>query len=168
MNVGTTIIKSRRSVRNFKETRVPDEVVRDALECARQAPTAMNLQPWLVGVITDRDTLLKIADLTDHGKFIAKAPVCFAVFGERGPKYYLEDCAAFTMQLALGLWSYGVGSCWVAGDKKPYGDAVRTLLAVPESHMLVSLLPAGYPAEIAAPSKKELAKISFTNRYAVE
>jgi len=166
MNVGTTIIKSRRSVRNFKETRVPDEVVRDALECARQAPTAMNLQPWLVGVITDRETLQKIADLADHEKFIGTAPVCFAVFGERGQKYYLEDCSAFTMQLALGLWSYGVGSCWVAGDKKPYADVVRTLLQVPATHTLVSLLPAGYPAEMATPAKKDLGQISFTNRYA--
>ncbi|MDD1657481.1 MAG: nitroreductase family protein [Methanomicrobiales archaeon] len=168
MNVGTTIIKSRRSVRNFKETRVPDDVVRDALECARQAPTAMNLQPWLVGIITERDTLQKIADLTDQGKFIAKAPILFAIFGERGQKYYLEDCSAFTMQLVLGLWSYGVGSCWVAGEKKPYCDAVRNLLQVPATHTLVSLLPAGYPAEMAAPLKKELARFTFTNRYAPE
>jgi nitroreductase len=166
MNLGTTIIKGRRSVRNFKETRVPDDVIRDALECARQAPTAMNLQPWLVGTITDRDTLQKIADLTDHGKFIAKAPVCFTIFGERNQKYYLEDCSALTMQLALGLWSYGVGSCWVAGDKKPYGEAVRSLLQVPATHTLASLLPAGYPAEMTIPPKKELARITFTNRYA--
>jgi nitroreductase len=166
MNVGTTIIKSRRSVRDLRETRVPDEVIRDALECGRQAPTAMNLQPWLVGVITDRELLQKIADLTDHGKFIAKAPVCFAVFGERGQKYYLEDCAAFTMQLVLGLWSYGVGSCWVAGEKKHYADAVRTLLQVPATHTLVSLLPAGYPSEMKTPEKKDLGQISFTNRKA--
>jgi nitroreductase len=165
MNVGTTIIKSRRSVRKFRDTRVPDDVVREALECARQAPTAMNLQPWLVGIITDRETLQKIADLTDNGKFIAEAPLCFAIFGERGQKYYLEDCSAFTIQLALGLWSFGVGSCWVAGEKKPYVEAVRTLLQVPATHTLVSLLPAGFPAEMTIPPKKELARISFTNRY---
>jgi len=63
----------------------------------------MNLQPWLFGVVRDRALLGKIADQTDHGKFIAGAAVCFAVFGERTAKYYLEDCCAATENLILGL-----------------------------------------------------------------
>jgi nitroreductase len=165
MNVGTTIIKGRRSVRSFRDAEIPEEAIRDALECARQAPTAMNGQPWLIGVIREKETLARIAGLTDHGKFIAGARACFAVFGEKKQKYYLEDCSCATMNLILGLWSYGIGTCWVAGDKKPYAGAVRELLQVPASYTLVSLVAAGFPADVAAPPKKDLSAITFSERF---
>ncbi len=165
MNLGTTIIKGRRSIRKFRDTAIPEETIRDALECARQAPTAMNGQPWLIGVVKERETLAGIADLTDNGKFIRDARACFAVFGEKKAKYYLEDCSCATMNLILGLWAYGIGSCWVAGDKKPYAGAVRELLGVPDAYTLVSLVPAGYPADVAVPQKKELAAVTFSERF---
>ena len=165
MNVGTTIIKSRHSVRKYKPDPVDEITIRDVLECARHAPTAMNLQPWLFGVVRDRDLLKKIADLTDHGKFIADAAICIAVFGEKKAKYYLEDCCAATETLILGLQSYGVGSCWVAGEKKEYAEAVRKLLDVPGNYTLVSLVPAGFPAEIAIQKKKNLDDITFSDKY---
>lgn len=165
MNVGTTIIKCRHSVRKFKPAPVEENVIRDALECARAAPTAMNLQPWLFGVVKERSLLSKIADLTDHGRFISEAAVCFAVFGERRAKYYLEDCCAATENLILALQSYGVGSCWVAGEKKAYAEQVRNLLGVPETYTLVSLVPAGYPADISLQKKKDPDEITFTDTY---
>lgn len=168
MNVGITIIKSRHSVRKYKPDPVEEKVIRDVLECARHAPTAMNLQPWLFGVIRERDLLKKIADLTDHGKFIADAVICLAVFGEKKAKYYLEDCCAATGTLILGLQSYGIGSCWVAGEKKDYAEAVRKLLEVPEGYTLVSLVPAGYPAEIAIQKKKDVDTIAFYGTYKEE
>ncbi|HVP25645.1 MAG TPA: nitroreductase family protein [Methanomicrobiales archaeon] len=165
MNLGTTIIKGRRSVRSFRDAEIPEEAIREALECARQAPTAANVQPWLIGVVKEKETLAKIAGLTDHGKFIADAKACFAVFGEKKAKYYLEDCSCATMNLILGLWAYGVGTCWVAGDKKPYAGAVRELLGVPDTYTLVSLIPAGFPADMAIPPKKEISAISFSERF---
>ena len=168
MNVVTTVIKSRHSVRKFKPDPVSDLVVADALECASRAPTAMNLQPWLFGVIRNRDTLRKLADLTDHGKFIAGCQLCFAVFGEKKQTYYLEDCCAATENLILALQAYGVSSCWVAGEKKPYGEAIRKLLKVPEGYTLVSLVPAGNPADITITEKKLVQKISFADEYKTE
>ncbi len=165
MNVGTTIIKSRHSVRKYKPAPIDELVIRDALECAHQAPTATNLQPWLFGTVANRDMLRAIAKLTDKGQFIADAQVCFAVFGERSAKYYLEDCCAATENLILALQSHGVGSCWVTGEKKQYIEDVRKLLNVPEQYTLVSLIPAGYPADIEIVEKKPLSKVSFRERY---
>lgn len=168
MNVVTTVIKSRHSVRKFKPEPVDEVVIADAIECARHAPTAMNLQPWLFGVIRDRPTLAKIAGLTDNGKFIADAAVCFAVFGEKKAQYYLEDCCAATENLILALQAYGIGTCWVAGEKKGYADAVRTLLDVPDTFALVSLVPAGLPADFPILQKKELKNVLFRERYKKE
>jgi nitroreductase len=168
MNVGTTIIKCRHSVRKYKDTPVEECVIRDALECARLAPTAVNVQPWLFGTITEKGLLKQIAALADNGKFIADAPVCFAVFGEKSAKYYLEDCCAATENLILALQSYGVGACWVAGAKKDYAEPVRKLLNVPENFTLVSLVPAGIPSDIVLAPKKSIQEITFCDVYGKE
>jgi nitroreductase len=168
MNVVTTVIKSRHSVRKFKPDQVDERVIADAIECARHAPTAMNLQPWLFGIIRDKSILKKIADLTDHGKFIADAALCFAVFGEKKAKYYLEDCCAATENLIIALQGHGVGTCWVAGDKKGYAEPVRNLLGIPDKYTLVSLVPAGLPADITIVQKKDLKKTVFREQFTVE
>jgi nitroreductase len=165
MNVVTTVIKARHSVRKYKTGPVDENAVKDAIECARHAPTAMNLQPWLFGVIQDKKVLKTIAQLTDHGTFIADAPLCFAVFGEKKAKYYLEDCCAATENLIIALQAHGIGSCWVAGDKKAYAEAVRKLLNVPDEYTLVSLVPAGIPADISIMKKKELKFIVFKESF---
>jgi nitroreductase len=165
MNVVTMVIKCRHSVRKFKTDAVDEMVIRDAIDCAALAPTARNTQPWLFGVIKDKQTLAKIAGLAENGKFIADCAVCFAIFGEKKETYYLEDCCAATENLIIALQAYGVSSCWVAGDKKPYAEAVRTLLKAPEKYTLVSLVAAGAPAEITMASKKDQKKILFFETF---
>ncbi len=165
MNVGTMTIKSRRSVRKYKPTKIAPYVIQDVLDCGRLAPTAKNLQPWLFGAVTDRDLLRQIAELTDNAPFIADATVCFTIFGRPDETYYLEDCAAATMSMIIALQNLGLGSCWVAGDKKPYAGAIRDLLRVPSEYSLVSLIPAGAAAEIENPPKKRLEEVSFLDRY---
>jgi nitroreductase len=165
MNIVTTVIKSRHSVRKFRPESVSDLVIKDVLECAAKAPTSKNLQPWLFGVVKDKEVLAKIASVVDHGKFIGECPLCFAVFGEKKETYYLEDCCAATENLILALQAHGVSSCWVAGEKKKYGEEIRTLLGVPGSYTLVSLIAAGMPAEISITQKKELGKIVFHDCY---
>ena len=53
----------RRSVRNFKDTPVPDALIRRVLEAGRFAPSAGNCQPWRFFVITNRD-LIRAMDET--------------------------------------------------------------------------------------------------------
>jgi nitroreductase len=165
MNVVTTVIKSRHSVRKFKPDPVDEHAVRDAIECARHAPTAMNLQPWLFGIVRDKKMLEAIAALTDNGKFIAQAPLCIAVFGEKKAKYYLEDCCAATENLIIALQAQGIGSCWVAGDKKAYAEPVRKLLNVPDEYTIVSLVPAGLPADIVIVQKKDPKFVMFKESF---
>jgi nitroreductase len=158
----TDTIKSRRSIRKYQAKPVPADVIEDILDSGRLAPTAMNLQPWILGAVTDKAALKKLADLADHGRFIADCAVCFTVFCDKGQKYYLEDGSAATMSIILSAWAHGVGTCWVAGDKKQYCEPVRQLLGVPEKYGLVALIPAGYPAESPeAKNKKQLGVISF-------
>jgi nitroreductase len=159
------VIKARRSTRKYKDRPIPAEVLDDILDCARLAPTAINIQPWLIGCVTDKTLLERLANLADHGRFIRDSAACFAVFCEKDQKYYLEDGCAATMNIILAAAAKGIGTCWVAGDKKAYVEPVRRLLNVPDRYTLVSLIAAGYPDEAPKKEKKNLDQVSFLNTY---
>lgn len=138
------IIKARRSVRLYQDKPIAKALLQEIVDAARFAPTARNVQPWEFIVVTKPDTLKKIADLAENGRFIAQARACIAVYCS-DTKYYLEDGSAATQNILLAATELGIGSCWVAGDKKPYCNQVGNLLNVPETFKLVSLIALGYP-----------------------
>lgn len=47
-------IKSRKSVRQFNDTPIEEEIIREILETAKWAPSGGNLQPWKVHVLTGK------------------------------------------------------------------------------------------------------------------
>ncbi len=164
MNELTEVIKRRRSVRKFEPKPISEEIIRDILDCARLAPTANNLQPWLFGAVTDPSIRREIAELTEYGKFIKDCAVCFAVFADSTKKYFLEDGCAATENILLACTAHGIGSCWVAGHKKDYAESVRQLLNVSEPYTLIALIAAGYSGGTPSPKKKSLDDVAFFNR----
>lgn len=152
------MLRTRRSVRAYKPEPVRKEDIETIIDCARLAATAINKQLWDFVVVTDVSMRKKIADATDHGPFIADAPVCIVVLC-RDEKYYLEDGCAATQNILLAARALGLGSCWVAGDKKPYADEVAKMVGAPEGRKLVSLVPLGYPAEENAPGKRTVDEV---------
>jgi len=141
---GLDLFRKRRSVRVFLEKPVAKSVLEDIVDAARLAPTARNVQPWEFIVVTGKGLLKDIAAITDHGKFIANAAACILVFCA-DTKYYLEDGCAATENMLLAAAASGLGSCWVAGDKKDYSGRINSLLSVPGSFKLVSMVAVGYP-----------------------
>lgn len=151
-------LKTRRSVRSYKPGSIERSVIEDIVDCGRLAATAVNIQPWVFVAVTDPYKLSQIAGITDHGKFIGNASCCIAVFCEK-VKYYLEDGSAATQNILLAARAHGLGSCWVAGDKKPYCGEIAQLLEVPEQYTLVSLIALGYAESVPNPSKKRLGEV---------
>ena len=45
-------IRTRKSIRRFRPDPVPKEVLRDIIDIARRAPSAMNTQPWEITVVS--------------------------------------------------------------------------------------------------------------------
>lgn len=136
-------ISQRHSTRAYSDRRVPKETLEKIIDAGHLAATACNEQPWEFVVVTGAETRRKIADLTDYGKFIAQAPACVAVFCKDG-KYFLEDGAAASENVLVEAAALGVQSCWVAGDKKPYAEALAKLLNAPVGCRLISLIALGY------------------------
>jgi len=158
------VLKTRRSVRAFTPQSVPREVIEDLVDCARLAASANNVQPWEFVVVADAALRRRIAETTDHGKFITDAPVCVVVLC-RETKYYLEDGSAATQNMLLAARAHGLGSCWVAGDKKPYAPEICRLIGAPEGYRLISMVALGYPAEHPEKSKRPLADVLHWEEY---
>jgi nitroreductase len=62
--------------------------------------------------------------------------------------------------------SLGIGSCWVAGDKKPYCAKMLELLTAPPGMRLVSIIALGYPAKAEGPiQKRPLKEVLHWERF---
>jgi len=158
------VLKTRRSVRAYRTEPVPRRIIEDIIDCGRLAATAVNIQPWEFVVVTEPAMLRNIADITDYGKFIAEAPACVLVLCVE-TKYYLEDASAATENILLAARAHGLGSCWVAGDKKDYAPDICRLVGAPRGYNLVSLIPIGHPAETPEPTKRPLAEVLHWEKY---
>ncbi|NQT21563.1 MAG: nitroreductase family protein [Planctomycetes bacterium] len=146
-------IAQRRSVRNYSPEPVPVELIEKTVDAARRAPTARNVQPWEFVVITDPQVRARLAEICEYGRFIAESPVCIATFCH-DTKYYLEDGCAAIENMLVAATALGLGTCWVAGDKKEYAGTIAQELGVPNSHRLIGLVAMGYAANSAGPTKK--------------
>ncbi len=152
-------LKTRRSVRAYDTGKpVPREMLEQLVDCGRLAASARNTQPWEFVVVMDAARRAEIAAMANHGKFIADAAACVAVFCRDGD-YYLEDGCAATQNILVAARALGLGTCWVAGDKKDYAPAVARLLGAPDGVKLVSLVAVGWPATVPAPAKRPLGEV---------
>ncbi len=139
-------IRLRRSVRSYEDRPVPREAIDRILEAARQAPSASNVMPWRLVVVTDLAVRTAIAESGVYGKFLTNTPVVIVGCGDAAtaPKWYAVDTAIALEHVSLAAVAEGLGSCWIGSfDEK----VVKDLLAVPESHRVVSLIALGYPAK---------------------
>ena len=157
-------LKTRRSVRAYTGDPVDRAVIEDIIDCGRLAATAINIQPWEFVVVTDRQMLRAIADTADYGKFIPQAGVCIVVLCKE-TKYYLEDGCNASQNMLLAARAHGLGSCWVAGDKKPYADRIRRMVGAPDGLKLISLLAIGHAAEPPVKEKRPLSDVLHWERF---
>ncbi len=153
------LIQRRYSVRAYKPTPVPDEVLQRVLEAARLAPTAANRQPFgLVVLHTEgrREELSRV-----YGRaWLADAPIVIAVCGipaeawtRRDGKNFVDVDAAIVMDhLILAAANEGLGTCWI-GAFDP--AAARQVFGLPEGVEPIVLTPLGYPADEWQPKKRK-------------
>jgi len=151
-------ITTRRSVRKYKPDPVSRDILTQIVDAGRLAPTAHNDQAWEFVVVTDAERRRQIAELSDYGKFIAEAPACVVVLS-KATRYYLEDGSAATTNIMVAARALGLGSCWVAGDKKQYAPKIVALVGAPEEYKLVSLIAVGYPETIPSPKKRPVDEV---------
>ncbi len=154
------MLYTRRSVRAFSNKPVTDDTLQKIVKAGLLAATARNLQPVRIVIVKDAELKKKLASRTDYGKFIKNSPVCLAVLSE-DTKYYLEDGSACAQNILLAARYFGIGTCWVAGDKKGYASDIVSLLGMPAAYKLVCLIAVGYPKNGKAFTEKKIKRVAW-------
>lgn len=73
------VIRSRRSVRNFKSDPIPDQVINDIIDAGRLSPSPGNSQNWYFGVIKDKFQREQLSFAAGEQMWISSAPVIIAI-----------------------------------------------------------------------------------------
>lgn len=168
------VIKTRRSIRNYLEKDISQDVLERVLNAAKVAPSGNNCQPWSFVVVRDMGRKKRIAEASYGQGFIAEAPVVVACCARRYPNSYeprkenayLADAIIAIDHLVLAARNEGLGSCWIGAfhDKE-----VKRILNVPDDVDVVMVVPLGYPTSDSAFTdnfyRKSLKEICFFEEY---
>ena len=145
------IIQSRRSVRKYSQSQIPENELQEILKTGFSAPSAGNRQPWRVVILKDRSRIDRIAMAAFGQTFISQASVVLVVcavpyesaerYEERGATLYaLQDTAALTQNILLAAHALGYSTCWIGAFNE---SEVTNILKIPDGMRPVSIIPIG-------------------------
>ncbi len=157
---------SRRSVRVFKDEEVPTDLILKAVDVSRFAPSAKNRQPWEFVIITERDRILKLADMLRWSDPLRRCKVAVVVLADReaSPTSYLVDGAIVATYFWVALHCLGLGAVWIQTLYDPEG--VAKFVGAPERFVAVAAFAIGWPAEKPEPKpRKELRELVSFEEY---
>ena len=163
-------IKTRRSIRRYRETPVEDQKLMECLEAARWAPSADNWQPWAVIIVRNPEARKRLAGIHDWGRFMAESPVVavFLADPKRSPNFYHGDAAVAVQNFLLAAHSFGLGTCWMGVINTQYEQPIKKLLGVPDDLVVLCTVSVGYPDEKTTSSRRPLGEIVYWERYGVK
>lgn len=145
----------RRSVRRFKETRVPGEILDRCVNAARLAPSAANLQPLEYIVVDDDQLLPQVFSCLKWAMYIrprgdppeGKRPTAYITVLKNidiGVPSSVYDVGAAMENMILIALEEGIGSCAIAGIDR---DKLRKILRIPDNYEIPLILALGYADE---------------------
>jgi len=144
------LIKSRRSIRKYKEKIPSDKEIKKILEAGRWAPSGLNNQPWRFLVIKEKEIKEKIAGFSKYGYIIKNTGVIIVVFLDKKRSYhYQKDIMAIgacIQNMLLQAHSLGLGACWL-GEILNKRKEIEQLLNIDKNLELMALISLGYPKE---------------------
>jgi nitroreductase len=167
------VLRSRHSVRDYRDTPVPAEVMDRLVFAASTAPSSMNEQPWMLYVTTGKtrevigevmtQTTTHLREYVDaltpemfeiaarwYGS-LGNAPVVVGVAVNKGQEgleqlnRYLSVGAAIE-NLLLAAVDEGLAACNITSSFW-VRDELSEILGVPDDWELVSLVAIGYPTD---------------------
>jgi nitroreductase len=143
-------IASRREVRDYADTPIPDDVQRRILDAGRLSGSASNKQPWRFVVVESAERRGPLAELVFEPENIrgARLIVAIAVTG-KGPTSF--DAGRCAQNMLLTAWEQGVGG---SPNGMPDRAAVAELLGLREGEEPAIVLTFGYPAKPRDPSRR--------------
>lgn len=175
-----TAIKERRSIRNYTDREVPDDLLNQVLEAVRWAPSWANTQCWEIVVARDPEIKRKLQDTLSKPnpstRAVVEAPVVLVLCGKtRSSGYYkdqettkfgdwiLFDLGIAMQTLCLAAHDLGLGTVVIG----LFDHAkVMEILGLPEGYEVVAMTPLGFPARgTSAPKRREIAEFTHYDAF---
>jgi len=145
----------RRTIRRYKQEKVPKATIEKLVNAARLAPSGSNLQPCEYVAVTDKATVDDLFTCLKWAGYIAPAgdppagqtPVAYVVvlinrrIREAGGGH---DAGAAIENMLLVAHEEGLGSCWIGSVDRP---RAMQILSIPPSYEVDSVVALGHPNE---------------------
>ena len=144
-------IYTRVSIRKYQDRPVEKEKTLAILRAAMQAPSAANQQPWEFYVVTNKEKLSALSEVSPYAGMTKDAPIAIvAVYRKdcRVPAYADIDMSIAMENLWLETDAQGLGGVWLGiSPIEERMKAVEEILNIPDTQRAFAIFPYGYPAE---------------------
>jgi nitroreductase len=162
-------IKSRRSIREFKNDEVGDELIEEIIDSGRWAPSGLNNQAWRFIVVRNMNTREALSELTHYGAIIKNAPVLIVVFLDGDLMYDhtkdVQSVGACIQNMVLAIHSLGLGAVWL-GEILKKKEYVNKVLIAPDSYELMAVIALGHPViKKRTSERKNISELVFRERF---
>lgn len=162
-------IRTRRSIRKFKDTPVPREVAERLIELGSWAPSNCDTQGWRFIIVDDKELRERIVDY-GASVVIKAAPlgilVCYDCRTDNLEyQDWLQSAAAAMQNMQLGAHGLGLGSCWIC--HLPPQKRLQAIFGIPSHYRPVAYLALGYPgyAPRVVPRHHPASELFAYNRF---
>lgn len=153
------LVKNRYSCRAYKPLGVEQEKLDYIMECVRQAPSAVNRQPWRFHLVCNDEDMARLQQCYSRDWFkTAPMYVIASILHDEewvrsdGKRHGDIDIAIAVEHLCLAATEQGLGTCWVCNF-----DAVlcKELFVLPENEEPAVIIPIGYAADESKPKSRK-------------
>ncbi len=152
------LLRTRRSVRRFKDRPVSPEQLALLEEALLRAPSSRNSRPWSFVFVHDPALLAELARCKPGGAaFLAQAPLAVAICADPGRSdVWVEDCSIAAILLQLQAHALGLGSCWVQLRLRthesgvPADERAGRILGLAPDTRVPTMVALGHPEEAKA------------------
>ena len=170
LNDTLALLKSRRSIRKYKNTPVEQEKLYMCLEAAQWAPSASNKQPWEFMIVKEQKIREKLAEMHPYAKFVSESPVVFLPLTNPRihVKYHQSDTALATMHFMIQAHSLGLGTCWAGVINSDIEPKIKDLLKIPDNLHVLALVAVGYANHTRTSSRKPLDDLIHYKEYGLK
>ncbi len=144
-------IFKRVSIRKYQDRPVEKEKTMAILRAAMQAPSAANQQPWEFYVVTNKEKLKALSEVSPYAGMTKDAPV--AIVAAYRKECLLPIYAHIDLSIAMeNLWletdAQGLGGVWLGiAPLEDRMKAVEEIINMPDDVRAFAIFPYGYPAE---------------------
>jgi len=154
---------NRRSVRKYKAEQVSKAQLDTIMQCAINAPSANNKQPWEVRVIQNQEILGKIKEI--NARAFYDAPTLIVIAADKNNGFAQSDCGMLAQNILLSAEAMDLGTCVLGGVGRLLKDAkaeeILNSLEFPEGYEVMYGICLGYKDELPAAKPRETGKVKY-------